>query len=67
MKANATKYRIMRSRLIRAGTNPRRWALKNGLPVSTVYSAMRGERAGVQAEHIRQQIEAYLSGVTTAS
>lgn len=49
-------YRNLRARLVRRGTNPRRWALANGLPVTTVYAALRGDRAGVKTTAIRAQI-----------
>lgn len=60
MSRNTSKYRQLRSRLIRRGTNPRRWALANGVPVTTVYAALRGDRAGVKATAIRARIEEFL-------
>lgn len=56
-KANK-KYIEIRKGLISQGTNLRKWALTHGHPVSTVYSAARGERAGIEAMKIVRELEA---------
>ncbi len=48
--------------MIRRGTNPRRWALANCLPPSSVYGALRGERAGVESVKITKQLDEFLYG-----
>lgn len=53
------KYRRLRSQLISKGTNLRRWAQENNFPITTVYGAARGQRAGIEAIKIKKLLEAY--------
>jgi hypothetical protein len=50
-------YSLLRARMIGHGTTLSRWARKKGYPITTVYGAARGERAGIQATRIRRQLE----------
>lgn len=53
-------YARLRSLLIGRGTNLKRWASENKLPVGTVYHAARGSRAGVQTIKVRNRLIAYV-------
>lgn len=53
------EYRKLRAAVIRRGSNLRRWAIAEGVPVSTVYEAARGTRAGVEAIRIRTKLEEF--------
>lgn len=54
-KANK-KYRTLRAKLIARGTNLKRFAEAKGYPLTTVYYAASGSRAGVTAVRIHQEI-----------
>jgi hypothetical protein len=60
MKASI-KYNHLRSRLVRRGYTLRSWAMDRGLPVGSVYSAVKRLRNGVRATHIQQQLEKFLN------
>lgn len=53
------KYRKLRINLIHRGTTIRRWALEKGYPPTTVYDAIKGNRAGVEAVRIKTELEEY--------
>lgn len=53
------KYSGLRSRLIKRGTNIRRWAIENDYPPSTVYDAIKGNRTGIEAVRIKKELEAF--------
>lgn len=57
-----TKYPNLRARLIERGTTLRRFAMENGLPVRSVYSAARGDRAGVKSVYILKKLEDFAYG-----
>jgi hypothetical protein len=59
-KANKN-YRLMRSRLYLAGHSFRSFARQHGFPERSVYSAARGERAGVKSVRILRKLEEVLS------
>lgn len=59
-KTASGKYLDLRGRLIARGTNLRRWALGNGHPVTTVYSAARGDRHGPVSVRVRRKLEELL-------
>jgi hypothetical protein len=63
MNANATQksstYSNLRGKLLLKGTNIKRWAELNCLPVSTVYGAAKGERFGIKAANILKKLKAY--------
>ena len=62
MSKNANKkYQRLKEGLIQRGTNVVRWAAANGYPVTTVYGAARGLRAGIKAVKIRRALEAFLN------
>lgn len=48
--------------MVRRGFTIRSWARSNSLPVTTVYGALRGERSGVKAVAVQQQLQAFLKG-----
>jgi hypothetical protein len=52
-------YRKLRAQLIARGTNLRRWATDHGYPVTTVYDAARGTRAGIRCVQIRRELEEF--------
>lgn len=63
MKANASSnYRKTRAALVRRGFTIRSWARAHSFPVTTVYGALRGERAGIKAVAVQQQLQAFLKG-----
>lgn len=58
MKPKVNKhYQRLRARLIERGTNLRRFAIENGYPLMTVYSAARGDRRGIRSMQVRQQLK----------
>lgn len=56
------KYRELRATLIGRGKSLRLWAVENGYPISTVYDAARGTRAGVESVRIRRKLEEFVYG-----
>ena len=54
-----SNYQLLRSRLILKGTNLRRWASQRGYPLTTVYDAAMGRRAGIKAIQIKTELEAF--------
>lgn len=50
-------YRRLRSRLIARGWNLKRFAEDRGIPLSTVYCAATGTRAGVDSVKILRDLE----------
>lgn len=42
------------------GTNLKRWAEQHNYPLTTVYLAARGDRAGIRSVEIRNQLLAYV-------
>lgn len=57
---SSSRYQELRWRLLRRGFSLRGWALKQGYPVTTVYSAARGERIGVRSMRIARELEAFI-------
>lgn len=58
-KNSNDKYRRLRVKLLNRGTNLRQWAALHGYPVTTVYDAARGARAGVKSVKIARELEEY--------
>ncbi|HYE33526.1 MAG TPA: hypothetical protein VEH27_19045 [Methylomirabilota bacterium] len=56
------KYQNLRAKLLKRGTNLSRWAASHGYPITTVYGAARGERAGIKATEIRLKLETLANG-----
>lgn len=54
-----TKYRQLRAKLIRKGTNITQWAKERGYPATSVYSAAQGYRTGIKSIRILQELEAF--------
>ncbi len=52
-------YRRLRVRLLQRGTNLRQWAARRGYPVTTVYDAARGTRAGIKSVKIARELEEF--------
>lgn len=53
---NGIPYDSIRSALIHRGTNLKRWAVSNHLPVGSVYHAARNTRRGVETTRIRNRL-----------
>jgi hypothetical protein len=57
---STTNYIKIRNGLLENGFTLRAWAMKHGLPYTTVHGAARGDRDGVKARRIRRQLERYI-------
>ena len=55
-------YTRLRARLIAQGTNLKRFAELRGYPMTTVYGAARGDRAGVEAVRILRELQEFPNG-----
>jgi len=56
-------YHQLRSALLQRGTNLRRWAVRSGYPVGSVYLAAKGLRHGVQAHAIRRALSQFIKTI----
>lgn len=54
------KYDALKASLIKKGTNLKRWAEKNNYPLTTVYLAASGKRAGVKSMAILEKLHTYV-------
>ncbi len=61
MTKNSNKYQQRRILLLRKGTNVRRWAIQNGYRPTTVYDALKGDRAGLKSHEILSNFEAFIA------
>lgn len=58
MALNASqKYARLRAKLLTRGYTVRQWALEQGFPPTTAYSALRGDRKGPISISIIQRLE----------
>ena len=57
-------YDLVNGRLRMRGITLRQWAMKNGIPVGSVYEAVAGRRNGPVAVNIRYRINAFLGPIT---
>ncbi len=57
-----SKYQTLRSRLLDRGFTLRKFALKRGYNVQTVYDAARGDRNGIISKRIRKELEGIIHG-----
>ena len=62
MHESATeKYQAVKIKLLYRGTNLRRWAGKNRLPLGSVYNAISGKRNGIRSLRIRAKLDQFLN------
>jgi hypothetical protein len=57
--STSKKYRALKASLISKGTNLKRWAEDNQYPLTTVYLAASGKRAGVKSITILEKLHRY--------
>jgi predicted transcriptional regulator len=51
-------YETLRSALIERGTNLKRFAEENDIPITSVYYAAKGKRNGIKSVKIQKALEA---------
>lgn len=54
-------YCGLRAELLDMGTNLKRWAEERAYPLTTVYQAASGDRAGIRATKIRKELLEYVA------
>jgi hypothetical protein len=61
MRLNAiSNYTDSLGKVTSRGTSVRAWALKNKIPLGSVYNALRGLRNGPEAQRIRRKLAAFI-------
>lgn len=60
-KATQNEYHELKGQMISRGTNIARWARKHSYPLTTVYLAASGQRAGIKSTKIRRELEKFVN------